>query len=364
MTTNYFKGMCYAAFPQGYDPSTANKTCIFFGSDITSKNLKPLWGKGFSPLDGPDKDKIFLGRDDLLTMSKMGVNTIRLYDWDARNDHQFFLDYCYSLKIQVLVPVSNYNLGAFGTAPNMDSSILGLMKSFSNKDSSDYHPAIAAILIGSEIDLPSQMAEDYVTKYTRRWVELEHDNWRKVPIGHPISFATHGAEFPCFKFWDHLLDRLGGNLNERLILCPNPYTDAFYLFENAQEKGKGWVDITYDRYKLPILFTEIGCSRLTRPDYNDVIAAQLERSHIYHKENPEKLLGTCFFQFCDKAWKADSTEGSYGIFSNTKLDNNIIRYGAKDFTHTDGNNCTKEFLRVSVLSSNPVFNTIKLIYTC
>ena len=40
MTTNYFKGMCYAAFPQGYDPSIANKTCIFFGSDITSKNLK------------------------------------------------------------------------------------------------------------------------------------------------------------------------------------------------------------------------------------------------------------------------------------------------------------------------------------
>lgn len=367
MRTEFLKGICYSAFPQGYDPSTANQTCLFFGSDIASKNLKPLWGKGFSPVDGPDKDKIFMGRDDIATMLKMGVNTIRLYDWDPRNDHKNFLDYCYNNNIRVLVPVSNYNLGAFGTPPDMDTSISALMESFSNHRYSNYHPAIYGILIGSELDLDSKMPEGYLAKYTKRWVELEAvKHWDKLPIGHPVSFAKHKGEFPCFEFWDNLKKDLNDNnlWNERIILCPNTYNEASYLFDNAEGNGKGWVDIAHYTYERPILFTEIGCSRLVREDYNNVIAAQLERSYEYQKENPQKLLGTCFFQFCDKVWMPDTTEGSFGVFTNTKNSDNIIRYGLKDFSHTDGNNCEKQFLRVSVLSTNPVFNTIKLIYTC
>lgn len=395
MKTEFLKGICYSAFPQGYDPSTANQTCLFFGSDIASKNLKPLWGKGFSPVDGPDKDKIFMGRDDIATMLKMGVNTIRLYDWDPRNDHKNFLDYCYNSGISVLVPVSNYNLGAFGTPPNMDESIRGLIESFTlpiteakwdkkydklreNTLIREYHPAIAGILIGSELDLPSKMPNGYLAKYTKRWVEIEEEyfpkrwipeeyrTWLKVPIGHPVSFAKHNGEFPCFEFWDNLKKDLNDTSlwDNRIILCPNTYNEASYLFDNAEGNGKGWVDIAHYTYERPILFTEIGCSRLVREDYNNVIAKQLERSYEYQKENPQKLLGTCFFQFCDKVWMPNTTEGSFGVFTNTKNSDNIIRYGLKDFSHTDGNNCEKQFLRVSVLSTNPVFNTIKLIYTC
>jgi hypothetical protein len=395
MTTKFLRGMCYSAFPSGYNPSTANNTCIFFGSDIATKNLKPLWGKSFTPTDGPDKDKIFLGRDDILTMANMGVNLIRLYDWDPRNDHKNFLDYCHSKNIKVLVPVSNYNLGAFGTPPNMDESIKGLLESFTlpiteakwdkkydklkeNTLIREYHPAIAGIIIGSELDLPSQMPKGYLAKYTKRWVEIEDEyfpkrwipeeyrTWLKVPIGHPVSFAKHNGDFPCFEFWDNLLNELKGietsDLHKRLMLCPQSYNEASYLFENAEGKGKGWVDIAYEKYNLPILFTEIGCSRLERGDYNNVIAAQLERSYDYQKENPQKLLGTCFFQFCDKVWMEGTTEGSFGVFTNTKDVDNLIRYGAKDFTHTDGNDCTKQSLKVQVLFANPVYNTIKLIY--
>jgi hypothetical protein len=380
--TKFLKGMCYSAFPSGYDPSTANSTCIFFGSDIACNNLKPLWGKGFSPLSGPDKDKIFIGRDDIITMSKLGVNLIRLYDWDPRNDHKQFLDYCHSNNIKVLVSVSNYNLGAYGSAPDMDESILGLIKSFSSFKEGitrGYHPAIYGILIGSEIDLTG-VSLDYVAEYTKRWVELEdsyfskasvpneHRNWLNVKIGHPVSFATHNAKFPCFKFWDNLLNQLKdvgtGDLHNRLMLCPQSYNEASYLFDNAENTSKGWVDIAYDKYNLPILFTEIGCSRLVRSDYNDVIAAQLERSYIYQKDNSDKLLGVCFFQFCDKVWMKDTTEGSFGVFSNTDEVNNIIRYGLKDFTHTDGNNCNNQSLNVQVLKTNRVYNTIRLIYTC
>jgi hypothetical protein len=366
--SKFLKGMCYSAFPIGYDPSTANNTCIFFGSDIATSNLKPLWGKSFSPMDGPDKDRIFIGRDDVLTMSKIGVNIIRLYDWDPRNDHKNFLDYCLSKGVKVLVPVSNYNLGAFGTPPNMDESIIGLINSFSNNSHTNYHPAIYGILIGSELDLPSEMAKGYLAKYTKRWVELEASNYSKydkLPIGHPVSFAKHKAKYPCFGFWDDLLEELKEiDIFKRLMLCPQSYNEASYLFESAEGRNKGWVDIAYEKYNLSILFTEIGCSRIVRGDYNNVIAAQLERSYDYQKQNPEKLLGTCFFQFCDKVWMAGTTEGSFGVFTNTKDISNLIRYGLKDFTHTDGNNCDNSSLKVQVLSANPVYNTIKLIYTC
>src|ERR1700761_6396348 len=38
----FLKGICYAPFPHGYDPSTCNNTEIWFGSDIADKNIAPL----------------------------------------------------------------------------------------------------------------------------------------------------------------------------------------------------------------------------------------------------------------------------------------------------------------------------------
>jgi hypothetical protein len=369
--TTYLKGMCYSAFPTGYDPSTANSTCIFFGSDISSHNLKPLWGNGFSPVSGPDKDKIFMGRDDILTMRQMGVNLIRLYDWDSRNYHTNFLDYCHSNNIKVLVPVSNYNLGAYGTPPPMDESIRNLIKSFGNREGNNYHPAIYGIIIGSELDLPSEMPKGYLAKYTKKWAELEnkyYPKYSKLPIGHPVSFATHNGKYPCFEFWDNLLAELKdvtiSDLDKRLILCPHTYNEASYLFDDAEGSHRGWVDITYDKYNLPILFCEIGCSRLERSDNVQVVAEQLERSTIYQKQNKGKLLGTCFFQFCDKVWMPGTTEGSFGAHHNSIVLHYIVSYGSKDFSHTDGNNCNDQILNVNVLDINPVFNAIRLIYTC
>ena len=170
----FLKGICYAPSPHGYDPSTCNNTEIWFGSDIADKNIAPLWGESFSPVDGVDAGKVFKGRNDLKALSDLGVNLIRLYDWDARNDHIPFLDYCLSLGINVLVPVSNYNLGAFGTPPNMTESINGLICSFSNKEGTDYHPAIIGITIGSETDQQAQIPQGYVAEYTKKWVEIEH----------------------------------------------------------------------------------------------------------------------------------------------------------------------------------------------
>ena len=94
--STFYKGMCYQPFPAPYDPSTANTTCIFFGSDIAYDCMEPLWGKSFTSHSG----QRFLGRNDLATINLMGANLIRLYDWEPRNYHKNFLDYCQTARHQ------------------------------------------------------------------------------------------------------------------------------------------------------------------------------------------------------------------------------------------------------------------------
>lgn len=365
----FFKGICYDAFPHGYDPSTANDTCIWFGSDMAGYNIKPLWGDSFSPIDGPDADKIFKGRNDLNNLKSLGVNLIRLYDWDPRNNHIPFLDYCHKLGIQVLVPVSNYNLGAFGLPPDMTDSITSLINSFSS--GKDYHPAIYGITIGSETDQQANIPISYVIAYTQKWAEIEsvaYNNFRKVPIGHPISFATSGPDwsgkYPCFGYLDKLLPTLlidnTRDLNKRLMLCPHTYNEASYLYDNAENSGKGWIDLAWEQYNLPILICEIGCSRLTRPDYLNVIQQQLVKSIQYNNKN--RLLGICYFQYCDKVWVPNTTEGSFGLVGNSDQITDVVRYGPADFTHNDGFPCVNNSLNIQILQSNDALNILREAY--
>jgi hypothetical protein len=364
----FLKGMCYAPFPVGYNPSKANDTCIFFGSDIASYNMKPLWGDSFSTKSNPDK--VYIGRNDIKNLSSLGVNLIRLYDWDSRNNHIPFLDYCHEHGVQVLVPVSNYNLGAFGPAPDMTASITGLINSFTK--ARDYHPAIYGITIGSETDNSANIPKDYLIQYTNKWVEIEsiaYRDYRKVMIGHPISFGVLGPnwydKYPCFGYLDKLIPSLIRNttrdLNKRLMLCPHTYNEASYLYRNAEESKKGWVDLAYERYHLPILFCEIGCSRMTRTDYLDVITSQIEESMVYHIDNPDKLLGLCYFQYCDKVWMNRKSEGSYGIVANTKKVTDIVEYDQRDFDHWIGVNCNNT-LNIQELSKHPAYKLIGKLY--
>jgi hypothetical protein len=333
--------------------------------------MAPLWDKSFSPVDGPDAGKVFTGRNDLQNLKDLGVNLIRLYDWDSRNNHIPFLDYCQSLGIQVLVPVSNYNLGAFGTPPDMTESITGLINSFSYNE--NYHPAIYGITIGSETDQIANIPNGYLVEYTKTWVDIEsaiYNSYRKVPIGHPISFAMTGpgwsGDYPCFGYLDEILPSLMAynvrNLSNRLIICPHTYNEASYLYENAQGSGKGWVDLAYERYNLPILFCEIGCSRMTRDDYLTVIEDQIKSSISYQESHSEKLLGVCHFQYCDKVWMPGTTEGSFGLTSNVIETTAVVHYGPKDFSHNDGMSCENNYLNIQVLKENPSFEVIKNAY--
>ncbi len=355
--TNFLKGICYDAFSPEYNPSTANNTSLFHGSDAAASHMRPLWGKSIDGIWYKEPDAGY--RDDLGRLKQIGVNLVRLYDWDPANNHMPFLDYCYVLGIKVLVPVSNYFLGAFGTAPGMVESINSLIKSFSDEDNNDYHPAIYGITIGNEIDINPAISEEYVLKFTQEWVKLEPRYHRKVPIGHPISFATHGEKHPCFNFWDRFLPTLLANesLKDRLMLCPNSYNEANYLFGQwkfgSWEKLKnGWIDSVFARYNLPVLFCEIGADRLTRSDYLQIIREQITSAQFIGGDPNGKLLGVCHFQFMDKPWMRGTSEGSFGIVSND-MDNKIAEHYFPEHNET---------LHVHGLKENPSYAVLRNAY--
>ncbi|MPS26341.1 MAG: hypothetical protein E2576_06650 [Alcaligenaceae bacterium] len=318
------KGTAYQAFGQGYNPSTANTSYIYFGSDIARKQAGSLWGKQsyLSQSCGTDC------RNDLKTIKDMGINLIRLYDWDTRNDHSQFLDYANSLNIKVVVPLSNWISTQGDPLWNTALAAYFSNRNFGNKAGTDWHPAIAGVIISNELD-----AEGYPGNYNTaiglvaRFIE-EADKRKfskSVPVGMPITFVPRGEPYlsgknmPGWNQFNRLLtDSRTAKYKDRLMLAPQTYNDETYLLKNAESTGQGWIPATYKQFGVPILFTEIGYSR-AKPDYTpNYVNRQLKGVLDYQKSNPGQILGIAHFQFDDKVWKQTEhdtdTEGAFGAF--------------------------------------------------
>ncbi len=336
------KGITYGndAFPKPYAEATANQTQVFFGSDAAAKHMAPLWGEVYQSSTnascGPPGSEPMC-RNDLHRMKEMGVELIRLYDWEPRNYHKQFLDECHRLGIGVLVSVSNYFLRRDRGLPKKDEHIRAMIRSYSklpdNQGGDDYHPAVEGIVFGNEFD---GYGVDECVEFTQAWIEIERNDFsshRPVPIGHPIAFIDRDR-YPCWDVWDRLLPALNEHKG-RLFLAPQTYNEAAFLFHDAKGSGRGYVDLTYDQYQTPILFTEIGADRITRPNHVEIVKGQLSGCIAYARQNPHKLTGACFFSYTDKVW-AEGSEGAFGAWTHTDQNDCTITYGAEDFTHWDG----------------------------
>lgn len=310
------KGTAYQAFGAGYDPSTSNTTYLYFGSDIARRQMGSLWGTQ-SYLSQSCEPSC---RNDMKTIKDMGINLIRLYDWDPRNDHSQFLDHAHDLGIKVVVPISNW-LPTQGP-DTWDKEVPNYFRhgNFGNRDNNDWHPAIAGVIISNELDQEEggryyQNAIGLVERFLQEADALKFS--KSVPVGVPVTFAKR-SEMPSWQAFDQLVnDPRMASYRSRLMLCPQTYNDATYLFVNAEGTGKGWVQQTWERYQLPILFTEIGASRTNNPD-SSIVRDQLRGAIEYQNSNPQQLIGAIHFQFDNKVWKQTpgdtDPEGAFGAF--------------------------------------------------
>jgi hypothetical protein len=137
-----------------------------FGSDIAYNCMEPLWGSSFTSMSG----RTLRGRNDLQTLKEMGVNLLRLYDWEPRNLHKRFLDKCSSLGMKVLAPVSNYFLNPGQGFPDRRNLIPKLIQSFINGETNNgttYHPAIAGIIMGNEPGICNCFGVEQASEFTK-----------------------------------------------------------------------------------------------------------------------------------------------------------------------------------------------------
>jgi len=312
------KGIAYQAFGHGYDPSTANTTAIYFGSDIARKQMGSLWG-ATSYLQQSCEDKC---RNDLKTMKSMGINLVRLYDWDPRNDHSQFLDYADSLQIKVIVPISNWlaNNGDYWAA---QVPLYFKHGNFGNQQENDWHPAIAGVTISNELDLAGPEAYGNAIGLAARFLQEAQNKGfsTSVLVGVPVSFQSQNGKLPAWDAFDRLTsDPRLASYRAQLMLNPNTYNDRQYLFVDAGG-GRGWVQQTWDRYRLPILFTEIGQSRVSSANAADTVRSQLQGVLDHQRAYPDQVLGAIHFQFANKVWKQSpdgapetDSEGAFGAF--------------------------------------------------
>lgn len=366
------KGICYGndAFPYPYTESNANSFQCTFGSDTTADYVTSLHGGeyrnsvNFWCQEEQGKPEPPPCRNDLNKMHSMGVELIRLYDWDPRNSHHSFLQHCQVLGMGVLVSVSNYNLRPDQGLPNMDKAIPALIQSFSQ--GGDYHPAVQGIVIGNEFNREPKISAADVASFTNRWVSIEQQQFaghRQVPIGHPVAFGLTNNENDCWYIWQQLLPQIKA-LNSRLFLAPQTYNPAVDLFQNYRNTNKGYVDLTYDQFKLPILFTEIGLDRL-KPHHVEVVTGQLEGCINYSKQNPTKLIGCCMFSYADKVWVQGKTEGSFGAWTHARPGPVTVRYTEEDFSHRDYNGPNKiplGTLNIDVLEKTDLYAAVAGAY--
>ncbi|MBN9477230.1 MAG: hypothetical protein J0H72_24475 [Burkholderiales bacterium] len=365
------KGTAYQAFGHGYNPSQANDTYIYFGSDIARKQAGSLWGKQsyLSQSCGSDC------RDDLKTIKSMGINLIRLYDWDTRNDHSQFLDYANSLNIKVVVPLSNWISTQGSVVWNRDVGAYFSSRNFGNKAGTDWHPAVAGVIISNELDF-SGYPGNYNTAIGLVARFIEEADKRKfsksVPVGMPVTFVPRGEPYlegrnmPGWNQFNRLLtDPRTAKYRDRLMLAPQTYNNENYLLRDAESTGQGWIPATYKQFGVPILFTEIGYSR-AKPDYTaNYVQRQLKGVLEYQKSHPGQILGVAHFQFDDKVWKQTSndtdTEGAFGAFHHGDVVRTLQTVRA-DYDFTNDEAKTFGSLTIDKLVKTSVYDPVVEAY--
>lgn len=360
------KGICYGndAFPAPYTESNANSFQCTFGSDATADHIGALHGGLYQNEISfwcAEYQERPLCRDDVNAIYNMGVEVIRLYDWDPRNSHESFLDHCHKLGLGVLVSVSDYNLRSDQGFRNMKQNIPALIRSYSQ--GGDYHPAVQGVVFANEFNRNSQISVANVVAFTNAWASIEQQQFpshRKIMIGHPVAFGLTNNENDCWYVWKQLLPQISA-LNSRLFLAPQTYNPASDLFNNYRNNGKGYVDLTYDEFKLPIWFTEIGLDR-TKGKHVEVVTGQLESCINYSKQNPSKLIGCCMFSYLDKVWVKGKSEGSFGAWTHARPGPVTVSYGDEDFPHSRDKSLPLGTLNIDILEKTDLYGAVTKAY--
>lgn len=307
-----WRGVAYSAIPAKYIGAPSGP---FFDSDATADAFQAIWGSK----DG-------CGRNDLETMAALGVNLVRLYDYNYQrgstewqtggNGHIAFLDKAQSLGMKVIIPVSNYNfknVDEQGNHPweNIENTVTQIVNSV--KKNGAIHPAVHSFSIGNELDL---------NKDDETWVKLIPKAVRVAGLIHKLA-PDHYMTVPISnadekKFYQELRTQLPSELYQ------NRFYNAVQTFKLKDgDDLKNNILQSYDNQNLgvPMVITELGTSNITIGSVDkkvDAVLGQASAVREYMDANPQSLVkGFAIFEWQNSNWKRNNgpvnSESTFGI---------------------------------------------------
>ena len=264
-----------AAYRPGWHPRTcldqkyrpSNVSVDKNGFHITGQNFTSLKGIGYSPIP-PSKvtfnesfdyftsDFSEIWERDLPLMVAMGINTIRVWTWDAFRDHTDFLNACLRHNVFVLVPFMFIGeVPPDLTDPDARQQLFVDWKAFVQSQMS--HPAVLGFLIGNELNTLYAEQKDELFSAINVMIQIrdEVDDARH-PVSVPLSdqsfisdYVTPYYNWTNIDFWSLQIYRNG---QDGISTVAQQYYTATVGSANFTMK--------------PLVLTEFGNDALQIPD--------------------------------------------------------------------------------------------------
>ncbi len=308
------KGVAYQPAPSDYTPC---QSCPYFDTDFANDAFKELWSS-----EGG-------GRGDLAALQGLGVNLVRLYNWNPQRDHLGFLNEAHRRGIRVVVPISNYFVLTDGRA--LPDIVRQVYVDESGRPSKTPHPAVVAWSVGNELDLAGGDDPDRLRDRLRpagaaiaALVRAEDalGAARRLPVSVPVSFATFGEPVAAFAALRTLLDVIRAEPGLGDAFIAQRHLPAVQTFNPGRDLHDWLERFAREFPGQAVWFSELGVATQNAcggfaPPCEPSEGQQAAYIAAQWREAPPgsaggAYLGGAAFEFIDEPWKG-GTEATFGL---------------------------------------------------
>ena len=308
------KGMNYEPSPSNYVPGAQ----LYYDTDFYNQDFVQLWGPGTPPAQ-PN------GRDDVADMASLGVNFIRVFNWNPGEpggiplrNHQPWLDYVVKAASKRM-----YVAAVFANGLRATDAATMVVDQF-NRFSAETRAQVAVWLIGNEIP-----PADPFTAQTLAVIKAKaQPPLDTLPICVPLQMSSTADALA--KVQQSHAQFAAAGLADRFIACFNfyglgqaPATRA--PADQLQDFIEGFfADDFVKTNRIALLLTEFGInfdgSSGVQPNAGGDAALQgrylgemLARSTALQAKYP-RFLGQTIFEYTNETWKTPLTEQRFGLY--------------------------------------------------
>jgi hypothetical protein len=308
------KGMNYEPAPSNYVPGAP----LYYDTDFYNQDFVQLWGPGTPPAQ-PN------GRDDVADMASLGVNFIRVFNWNPGEpggiplrNHQPWLDYMVKAASKRM-----YVAAVFANGNRATDAATMVVNQF-NGFSAETRAQVAVWLIGNEIP-----PDDPFTAQTLAVIKAKaQPPLDTLPICVPLQMSSTADALA--KVQRSHAQFAAAGLADRFIACLNFYglgqaPAARAPADQLQDFIDGFfADEFVKTNRIALLLTEFGINfdGSSRVDPNaggdatlqgTYLGEMLARSTALQAKYP-RFLGQTIFEYTNESWKTPLTEQRFGLY--------------------------------------------------